>query len=354
MVNGVGVSNQESTSFSSSDARSGGFLAVPLKAIRECGSCSQSLAGLLSVLRLDGGKITYRSRDELAKSAGLPVRTWTRHAAELRRLGFIEQQHTPNDSSTTTITTDSATWFSDGFLPLPRWVVAERMPWAWRIVYCWVVYRAELSLDSASCEDSLNAMARALGLTRRSVINAIHGLIGRGLITREQVSGSTATTRLKTPKLGGEKMARTWCKSGSASGEKMARPTLPKKFLNKNSDQKRADRELSVESGDVPRLAHELFRRSQYTEHDGGIFWVVAGAVVAGLITERDAIDAANGCAECKPNNRPGYFRTILQRNLRRRGEQLDVVMRRVTLSPHTPTDPPVRRSVGLVRFNSP
>ena len=346
--------NQESVTFSSSEARSGGFLAVPLKAIRECGSCSQSLAGLLSVLRLDGGKITYRSRDELAKSAGLPVRTWTRHAAELRRLGFIEQQHTPNESSTTTITTDSAGWFSDGFLPLPKWIVAERMPWAWRIVYCWVVYRAELSLDSASCEDSLSAMARALGLTRRSVINAINGLLGRGLITREQVQGSTATTRLKSPKNGGEKMARTWCKSGPARGEKMARPSSTKNFLNKNSVQKRAERELSASSGAVPRIANDLFTAARYAGSDGGLLWVVAGAVASGAISEHHAIDAARGAAECKANNRVGYFRTILNRNLRRNGERLDDILRGIRLSPHTPTDPPVRRSVGLVRFNSP
>ena len=339
MVDGEGISNQESSSFSSLDARSGGFLAVPLKAIRECGSCSQSLAGLLSVLRLDGGKITYRSRDELAKSAGLPVRTWTRHATELRRLGFIEQQHTPNESSTTTITTDSAGWFSDGFLPLPKWIVAERMPWAWRIVYCWVVYRAELSLDSASCEDSLSAMARALGLTRRSVINAINGLLGRGLITREQVQGSTATTRLKSPKNGGEKMAR---------------PSSTKNFLNKNSVQKRAERELSASSGAVPRIANDLFTAARYAGSDGGLLWVVAGAVASGAISEHHAIDAARGAAECKANNRVGYFRTILNRNLRRNGERLDDILRGIRLSPHTPTDPPVRRSVGLVRFNSP
>jgi DNA-binding MarR family transcriptional regulator len=344
MVDGATRENQDTGIFSASEARAGGFLAVPVRAVRECGSCSQTLAGLLAVLRLDGGKTTYRNREQLAKSAGLPVRTWTRHAAELRRLGLIEQTHHPNQTTQTRITIDPAEWFKDGFLAFPKWLLNERMPWAWRVVYCWCLYRCELAPDGSWCEDSLSAMARALGLTRRSVINAIRGLVGRGLITRDHLTGSTATTRLEPPKKGGEKMARPLVKKWPGPGEKMARPTSDKKLIKKTG-QKRPDHELTVGSGPVPRMAHELFKRSQYRGDDGGIFWTVAGLVVAGLVSEFEALDAANGAAECQATNRPGYFRAIIRNHLRRRGVALEDVFWRVRLTPHTPTDPPVPAS---------
>jgi hypothetical protein len=352
--------NQESVSFSSSDARSGGFLAVPVKAIRECKSCAQSLAGLLAVLRLDGGKITYRNRDQLAKSANVPVRTWTRHAAELRRLGIIQQESTPNETTETKLLANPADWFSDGFLPIPKWLLAKRLTWTERAVYAWCLYRCEISPDGSWHEDSLAEMATALGIARRSIAYAIKSLVSQGLLARDWIAGSTATTRLKPPNQPDSpsaKVARPWCKSGSAGSAKVARPTSDKNLLVRTSGQKRPDHEISVESGSVQRLADGLFSRAKYNGSDGAIFWTVSGLVAAGLVSEYEAIDAANGTAECQPVNRPAYFRAIVQRHLRRRGTDLDTLIAKIRLAPHTPSSRPIlahNSGRASVRIKSP
>ena len=354
------VADQYNSIFCSSDARSGGFLAVPLRAVRECKSCAQSLSGLLAVLRLDGGKITYRSQAELSKSAAVPLRTWQRHAAELQRLGIIRTASSPNESNSTELTTPPAEWFADGFVPVPKWLLASELDLTWseRVVYAWTVYRSELSPDQTWHEDSLAQMATALGLTRRTIINAIRGLVAAGLIDRDLIPGSAATTRLKSPVLAGEKVAGRWGKSGGTGGEKVAGPTIHKNLLVRTGqNRKPPDQELTVESGPVPRMANTLFAKSGYSGDDGAILWTVAGLVVAGLVTEHEAIDAANGANECNANNRPAYFRAILQRHLTRRGADLNELTGRIRLTPTTPSDRPIRASQRpsvAVRMKSP
>jgi DNA-binding MarR family transcriptional regulator len=161
--------------------RLNGFLAVPLSAIREYGAAAQSLAAILDVLRQDGRR-TFRRQESLAKNAGVNSRTFRRHVSKLESAGILSVDRKP-DGNTYRLLIDPAELMADGFLPLPRYVL-ER-PWAQRVLYAWLVYRAELSQSGAVCEDGVGRIRKALGLSKTALIESTRKLAECGLIARD-------------------------------------------------------------------------------------------------------------------------------------------------------------------------
>lgn len=337
----------QSENFTASTARSGGFLAVPLKAIRDHGQAAQALAGILAALRQDGKK-TFRNQAALAKNALLPERTFRRHLSELERVGLVESARAVNVTNVTRVTADEADLMADGFLAIPRWT-AERLNWSERIVYAWIVYRAELSLDQSTCEDSCGKVAKSLGITKRSVHNALAGLVAKQLIERSaDLPGETGTSRLippgepeSTTSVGSEKVADTPVKKWPPGSEKVAAPST-KKLLKETGQKKSAD-QIFVEQGEIETVAVNLFRKAGYSGADGGFLWKLAAMLHLGLVSDHEANSCTQGAKECGASNRPAYARTILRKSLERDGKDLAAIMARIRITPELPTKPPER-----------
>lgn len=345
---------QQSRKFTSQDARAQGFLAIPLKAIRECGQSSQALAGILAALRSDG-KRTFRNQESLARAALLPQRTFQRHLDFLERAGVVRVTREPNKTNTTELSHDDAHWMAEGFLPMPRGL--DGLTWSERVVYSWVIFRAELSLDQATCEDSVSRMQKALGISRRSVFNALTGLQAKGLIDRDSdLLGAPGRSSLvcpvqEPPESPGAKVAGALVQKWRGPGAKVAPPSS-KKLFKKKSGQKGADQKC-FEQEEIAQEAFSIFRKAQYQGDDGGLFWLLAALVVSGRLTEHDVEDALQGCRECNARNRPAYARAIL----RKRVPDFDNLVRSVRIMPDLPTRAPERpqdaRKAPRVTFRS-
>ena len=338
--------------FTAADARSSsGFLAVPLYAVRQLGQSAQSFAGILAVLRQDG-RTTARHQTHLAAAALVPPRTFQRHLAELESANLVSVTREPNQNAITTAMVDDGEVMAEGFLPIPRYAAA--LPWSQRIVYAWLVYRAELSIGGDTAEDSIGRIAKTLGIDRTTVMRAIKGLVARGWIERAaDLPGERGSFRLLPPstitgggkvapptKSGGGKVAsRPVAKWREGSG-KVAPPSISKN-LDKNSGQRRTTDQVCYQIGEVERIAADLFRRAAYRGDDGAVFWKMAGMLAAGLVSEHEAHDAANGARECAAENRPAYAAAILRRHVERRGADLGLLLKRVRIMPTLPTSAP-------------
>lgn len=328
----------QSGKFTSQDARARGFLAIPLRAIRDYGQASQALAGILVALRSDG-KRTFRRQESLARCALLPERTFRRHLALLEQAGAVRVSREPNQTSVTSLAHEEAHWMEEGFLPLPRGL--DGLTWCERLVYSWVVFRAELSLDQATCEDSVGRMTKALGIARRSVFNALEGLVAKGLIDRScDLVGSHGRSSLvnpgsNPPQETSAKVAGALVQKWPEPGAKVASPSM-KKGIKKNSGQKGSDQK-HFQREDIEGTASSIFRRSGYSGDDGALYWLLAALVVSGRLSEHDLEDAIQGAKECSARNRPAYTRAIL----RNRIEDFDSLVRSVRITPVVPTRAP-------------
>jgi len=348
--------------FNAAAARSEGFLALPLKAIRDLGQSAQSLSGILAVLRQDG-RTTARHQKHLAAAALVPLRTFQRHLSDLEAANLVKVTREPNQTAITAAVIDEADVMSEGFLPLPRY--AEKLPWSERLVYAVLIYRAELSIGGDTVEDSAARIGRMVGITRRSVTNAINGLVCRGWIARSaDLPGEKGTFRLlppgstPTPGSGCEKVAAPhqtgWEKVAAGGGkkwrqgrEKVAAPSF--KNLSKKLIREKHTDHICYQVGEIERIAADLFRRSGYSGDDGSLFWKLAAMVAAGLVSQFEVHDATNGARECSADNRPAYAAAIMKKHLERRGASLSDLMRRVRIEPHLPAKRPETRNLGPV-----
>jgi len=193
--------------FTAGDARKMGFIPVPLGVLRDHGPCAQTIGALLSIFRQDG-KTTFRRQDILAKNAGVPLRTFRRHLASLEAAGQLIRKKRRRDrqSDVLQLGQPEADLLAAGFLPLPRYALG--LSFSQRIVYAWIIYRAEVSPLGNSCTDTLATIAGAVGLSRRAIGLAIKALVEKNFITRtEDLSGDTAECILQPPFQGGEEMA---------------------------------------------------------------------------------------------------------------------------------------------------
>lgn len=373
MVGSIDATRQpQSQKFTAATARSGGFLAVPLRAIRDLGQASQALAGILAALRTDG-KRTFRDQPSLARSSRLPVRTFRRHLATLERAKAVTVLRTANATNTTSLAESEADWMKEGFLPLPR--STDHLPWSERIVYGWIVYRSELSLDQATTEDSISRIRTALALSRRSVCNALQGLAHRGMISREcHLPGTHATTTLlpdvthdpppmspalesphSEPSIRGEcsplaasappvspdvdpgpsaEVASPLVQKWPPPSAKVASPST-KKQIKKISGQN-ADRK-NLRPEDLAHIVRRLWTRSGYSGNDGAIFWRLAALLHAGRISEHSVEDAIEGARQCHASNIPAYIRTLIRNRVR----DFDSLAHSVRIMPTVPTEAP-------------
>jgi len=201
--------------FTAAEARKRGFLPLPLAALREHGQAAQTLGAMLSVFRQDGST-TFRRQDILAKSAGVPLRTFQRHLATLEAAGLIVRRKRQRDrlSSVLRLGRPESELLEAGFLPLPRY--ALELPFSERIVYSWIVFRAELSPAGDTCTDTLAVIARGVGLSRRAVGLAIVNLADQGYVQQiTEIPGEAATIVLLTPQTGSDKVADRQDKGGA-------------------------------------------------------------------------------------------------------------------------------------------
>jgi DNA-binding MarR family transcriptional regulator len=176
-------------SFTSKEARSGGFLRIPLAAIREIGQPAQTLAGLVYCLAQDGAA-TFRRLDLIARASGLKKRTVQTHLIKLETLGLIVKHGRQKRRTVSYGLSGGRDWFADGFLCLPAY--ATSLPWAQRLVLSWVLLRCE---NRDACQDSVSRMVSELGISRRAAQEAIKSLVEAGLIDREpgHSPGNTST-----------------------------------------------------------------------------------------------------------------------------------------------------------------
>lgn len=336
-----GHAPQDQTIWTAENARKAGFLAIPLKAIREHGQAAQTLAGLLAILRQDGSS-TRRHQATLAKAAFVSERTLRRHLADLEAAGLIRRIR-DRYGVTIHLVAKPADLFADGFLPLPRYATGR--PWVERIVLAWVVYRAELSLSGGDCEDALKRIAKALGLSPRVVRRAVRDLEAAGLLSHAwHLPGHAGTLTLRPPepaKKGEDKMAAGEGTKWPVGEDKMAASIknsgIRTPLVKKGSDRKR----VKVSVADLAPPAAELFDRCQYHGDQGQAIWKAAGLLVAGLVSEHAVRDAANAVRECKPADRPAYFWCVLKTHQPDANE----LIRRLSIRtwPGTPPRPPER-----------
>jgi DNA-binding MarR family transcriptional regulator len=178
-------------SFTSKEARSAGFLRIPLAAIRELSQPAQTLAGLIHCLKQDGAS-TFRRLDLIARASGLKKRTVQTHLIKLETLGLIVKFGRRKRRTVSYGLSGGRDWFADGFLCLPAY--ATPLPWAQRLVLSWVLLRCE---NRDCCQDSVSRMVKELGISRRAAQEAIKSLVEAGLIDRESGhSPDNASTRL--------------------------------------------------------------------------------------------------------------------------------------------------------------
>lgn len=337
--------------FSASDARRWkGFLAVPTMAARDHGPAAQTLGGLLQILRQDG-RTTFRRQPDIAKAAGVSLRTARTHLKTLEAAGLVKADQSAGSTTRYVLGVSEAELMEGGFLPVPRYVLDR--PWTERVVYAWVVFRAELSLDGATVEDSIGRVGKVLGIDRRAVRRAVAGLESAGLLERERLlAGEPGRLRLAEPPAhrgednlaepthGGEDNLAEPPRTILPMGEdNLADPSFIRR-RSKNMVQERLDQiRFSIE--DLTPIAAELFRRCGYRGDDGRNIWKVAALLSWGLVSEHEAYDAAQGCRECSPKDRVAYFVAILKSHVASRGKDLVALLRQVRIVPTWPSGPP-------------
>ncbi len=191
----------DSNIFSAAVARSAGFIALPLPALRRHGQSAQILGTLLGVLRMDGRE-TFRRQADLARLAGMSLRSFRQHLKPLVAAGIVVCQ--PGDTTNgLRLGMPEAKLLDNGYLPLPRFALG--LPWSQRVIYAYLIFRSELG----PCSDSLGTIGRTAGLPERTVRRALAGLQQIGWIDRgEESPGDTRTiSLLKPPADGADNLA---------------------------------------------------------------------------------------------------------------------------------------------------
>lgn len=291
--------------FTAADARRSGFIPVPLAALREYGQASQTLGALLSIFRQDG-KTTFRRQDILTKSAGVPLRTLQRHLATLEAAGLIKRTKRQSDhqSDVLSLGRPESELLESGFLPLPRYTCT--LPFSERIVYAWIIYRAEISPAGDTCTDSFAAIAKGVGITRRAVINAIGKLAASGFVQRAaDLPGDAGETVLCDPQqgsekmagrhqLGSEKMAGRLVKKWRGGSEKMAGHVLEEEEYNKKPDKKRLVLDFVLANDEATKIAVELARFRGRTWPALQTLGLEAAGVIACLIARHRGLVSAS------------------------------------------------------------
>jgi len=278
--------------FTAAAARKSGFIPVPLGVLRDHGQAAQTLGALLSVFRQDG-PTTFRRQDILARSAGVPLRTFQRHLAALEAAGLIVSRKRQREhlSDVLSLGRPESELLEAGFLPLPRYVL--NLPFSQRITYAWLVYRAEISPAGDTCTDSLGAIARGVGQSRRNVIRAMAKLAAAGLIERpEGLPADAGETRLLAPQhgsdivadrcpAGGDKVADRVVTECPAGGDIVAGQI---KEQPKNPDKKRLVFDEVLADDEATTIATELSRFRGRTWPALQTLGLDASAVVAVMI----------------------------------------------------------------------
>lgn len=336
---------QDHSPFTAADSRKSGFLAVPLSAVREHGQSSLTLAAILQAIRQDG-KTTRRRQNLLASIAGVSPRTFRSHLAQLEASGLVLVKRRAKQSNVYAVTRPESELMAGGFLPLVRY--GRGLPWCQQVVLAWIIYRAEVSGDQATCEDSLGRISESVGITRRQVINAASCLEASGLVERsETMEGESVRFSLLAPppRPGSEKAASQVVKSSPPTSEKAA--SLLKKGSKKMVQERSVD-QIRVSSDEVLATASDLFRRAGYSGNEGRNLWKVAALVDAGKVSQHEATDAACGASECKAADRAAYFVAIVKSHVAKRGADLVAMLRTVRFEPTLPTSPPRVTPTGL------
>ena len=188
---------QADFTFSAAQARASGFTAVPLDLARRHGAVGQTLGRLLEIFRQDG-RTTHRSQAQLAKWCGCSVRTFRRHCLILAAEGLIEIIVRAHDTSILRLKVPESTILSKAFVPLPNYAAA--LPWACRLTYAFLVFRAELGPGGDTITDGLRAIARDLGMDPMRLRGNIDRLRAAGMVAREETgAGDPARWRLLRP-----------------------------------------------------------------------------------------------------------------------------------------------------------
>jgi len=342
LINSIGneVSTQQRPRLAYLLRQSGGFLALPISAIKQHGQAAQTLAGLLALFRMDG-RATFRRQADIAKASGISVRTLRRHLDRLVKSDIISTKGRQKRRTVTyKLSGVEADIMSDGFLPLPRFMLSET--WAVCVVYAWLLYRAELSPNGDSTEDSLSRIAKSTGIVRRSVCNALDRLSAVGLVERDRLfSGDVGRIMLLSPpaRLGGEKMAEYLVQKWPSGSAKMA-GAVRKKGLKEMVQIKRMDQK-EVKTEEIGHIAKRVFEKSGYTGDQGGNLWKLAALLHIGHIAEHELWDSCAGARECRARDRAAYTFAIAKGHLAKRGVDLRTELAKVRIVPTWPTSPP-------------
>lgn len=101
------------------------------------------------------------------------------------------------------------------------------------------------------------------------------------------------------------------------------------------------DHGWNVSSKELESDVYHLCNKLGYIGEDAGNIWKIAALVSLRKIPEAAVLDAAQGCRECGPKDRPAYFWAIVKESLESEGTNLLDLVRQVRITPRCPTKPP-------------
>lgn len=174
-----------------------GFIKLPYRAVEEIGSAAQAVAG---VARLAGNTgETFARLELIADASRIPVRTLKRKLLTAVAGGYLKRGRSHRRTVTYTLMPKARQLWgcSTGeFGCLPLFAATEQLPWSARLVYAFLVARAQLETAvNAYCPLDLRVpfIEEKTRLSRASVFRALDVLNAVDLVYRHVEEGFVLT-----------------------------------------------------------------------------------------------------------------------------------------------------------------
>jgi DNA-binding MarR family transcriptional regulator len=164
------------------------FVKLPFIIVRTFGPRALTLSALATLPEVRDKGCTFRRIESIAEFAGLPVRTVKRHLQELEQDGAIDNAGRHHKRTATRIINPDilAAYESCEFAPLPRLALCDKLAWSEKTMLAYCCYKSfRFAGESAPAFINVAKVERELGLTRKSVGQALHKLASLGLIFKQ-------------------------------------------------------------------------------------------------------------------------------------------------------------------------
>lgn len=170
------------------------FVKLPFIIVRTFGPRALTLSALAALPEVRHKGSTFRGIETLddtpgiAELAGLPLRTVKRHLQELESEGAIDNAGRHHKRTATRIINPDilAAYESCEFAPLPRLALCDKLAWSEKTMLAYCCYKSfRFAGESAPAFINVAKVERELGLTRKSVGQALHNLASLGMIFKQ-------------------------------------------------------------------------------------------------------------------------------------------------------------------------